>query len=105
MIYVYINKPNLHIEIHRNPECKHIHSHSTLEKQRELKLSIENCSEILHNFSVGNYRFDNKPVTRDMWLVIDFGDLDFEIAIASYIHLLVGRKYRSLAKNPPKFCC
>jgi hypothetical protein len=104
MIHVYINKPNPHIEIHRDPSCKRIRQ-NLVEDQRVIKITIENVSEILHNFVMDSYCFDNQPITRDMWLEIDFGYLDFEIAVANYIGFLVGKKYPPLAKNPPKFCC
>lgn len=96
MMMAYINYPNPHICIHRNPACSSIQMQRKRE-QRIVRLDNATLSSQLKRFSAKDYRFGAQAEINDMWLEVNFDDAEFEIAVTQYIKRILGRHYRPLA--------
>ena len=77
---------------------KHIKSN-----QRVIKINIKSLSDELREFSEYKHRFASTQELNDMWLEINFSDLDFEIAVAEYILSLLRKKYGRFSDAEPEF--
>ena len=108
MLKVYLNSPGKRVTVHRDPHCSDIQKmHKP--HQRYIRINITNIHHELQEFKnvatqagVKNeqYLFQAKPaffdgiwLKNDMWIEIDFQDEEFEMAVAGYIHRLLGQRY------------
>lgn len=95
MLTAYINYPNPHITIHADTSCSRIMQHSNA-SHRIISLDRHSLSGELERFASKEHRFASESAFNDMWLRLDFGDVDFERAIVSHIRSLVGQHYKPL---------
>jgi hypothetical protein len=92
MLKVYLNSPGKQVTVHRDPYCSDIQKmHKP--QQRYIRISITNIHHELQKFKSKQYLFRAESAFNDMWLDIDFQDEEFEMAVASYIHRLLGQYY------------
>jgi hypothetical protein len=96
MIMAYINYPNPHISIHGNSACSSIQMQGK-KGQRIARLDNSTISSQLKRFSAKDYRFGAQAEINDMWLDLNFGDVEFEVAVINYIKRILGGHYRPLA--------
>ncbi len=104
MLLVYINYPVPHMTLHHDPNCSTFRM-SKKPNQRILLINNQTISSELGKFSQAQYRFGATKELNDMWLKIDFGDEEFEHAVARHIHKLIGQHYEPLSRKPPQEHC
>lgn len=61
--------------------------------RRVVKLTIGNLSDELERFGKKYYQFASISGKNDIWLLIDFQDKEFEVAILNHIIKLLGQSY------------
>ena len=98
MIKAYINQKEACITIHRNPLCDNANVGPD-QKIRHVMLSPDSLSKELDRFRSNKHRFAEEPFVNDMWLIFDFQDPEFEIALLSHLKKLIG-----LSNNTIKSC-
>jgi hypothetical protein len=104
MIKAYINYPNPHVTIHSNLNCGNIQAQSK-PNQRYIKINTSTISRELQNFHDKKYTFAANPAGNDMWLEIDFQDLNAEQNALRDICQIVGYYYKPLRGiTPIKHC-
>ena len=96
MITVYFNYPMKKIKVHCNPSCSSIQKNQK-KSQRRISISLQNLSVELQKFGQGKYSFASKAENNDMWVEVNCQDEQFERAILSYIHRLLGKRYKPFA--------
>ena len=104
MINVYFNYPNSRVTIHQLSDCPRVHQHHSV-YQRELTVNIDTLQSVLRDFVDGNFSFGAEAQNNDVWLAIDFNDLAFEIAIANFILLQLGKRYAPFDSVNPDLHC
>ena len=92
MINVYMNYPNSSATIHQTSDCPRIHQHHS-ETQRDILINMDTIKSSLEQFLNGNVVFRSESGTNDLWLNIDFHDLEFEIAVAKFALRQLGKRY------------
>ena len=104
MIKAYINYPNPHMSIHKNPDCQMIQKNHA-PNQRIFKIDIHSFANVLMDFVDEKFVFRTEKGFNDIWLEIDFKNSEFEIAIARYILNLLGNRYSPLRSINPEIHC
>lgn len=104
MIYAYINYPNPHMTVHRDPSCKQIMSHLKLDR-RVVEINAQNLSNELMKFKMVEYKFAASREINDLWLRLDFDNYDFEIAVANYLLSLLSKNYSPFINIRPELHC
>ena len=80
MLIGYLNYPNYQVTAHFDVSCGDIHKmHKT--GQRNIRIDPATFSNEIQRFTQKEYHFSSEPDSNDMWLEIDFGDLEFELAV------------------------
>jgi hypothetical protein len=90
MIKAYIDYNDPCVTIHRNPLCVNAKVGPD-QKIRHLLLNPGSLSKELSRFRNNKHRFTEEPGMNDMWLVFDFQDSEFEMALVSHLKKLAGR--------------
>ncbi len=104
MTYAYLNLPNAQVTIHDNPSCNLIMMMHK-EHQRIIEISPANISIELKKFSAGEYPFAANAEKNDMWLIVNFKNLEFENAVIQYIHHLLSMHYKRFANANTTIHC
>lgn len=104
MLQAYFNYPEPDIVVHGDETCLQIGKHKK-GRQRTVCININSVSQELGRFAEGKHRFASRAGRNDMWLQIDFGDGDFEEAVLSYVHRLLGRYHSPFARITLKHHC
>jgi hypothetical protein len=92
MLLAYLNYPNTKISVHRDPSCRSIGKMNKA-KQRWVRINLASISDELRKFKQKQYTFAANPSANDMWIEIDFGDTDYEIATLQHVQRLIGQHY------------
>lgn len=100
MIHAYFNYPNKHIEIHELSGCAAIQQQRK-KRQRFVKIKRTTFSREVKKFE-GFYRFAAKREANDMWVQVDFGDIDFEVQVVAHLIKILSRRYRPFNGIKPK---
>ena len=90
MIKAYINYIDQSVTIHKNPHCDEAKAGPD-EKIRHVMLNPDFLSKEHDLFRKNKHRFSDEPFMGDMWLMFDFQDTEFEIALLRYLKQLIGR--------------
>ena len=90
MIKAYINYNEPSITIHTNPLCDKANV-GPEEQIRHIMLSPDFLSKEHDRFKNNKHHFTDEPNMGDMWLIFDFQDTEFEIALLNYLKKLIGR--------------
>jgi hypothetical protein len=104
MLSVYLNYPMSRVSIHRDPDCGFIRVNRK-PNQRIRRIDMANISEELRKFRDRQYPFQSTPEFNDMWLEIDFGDQEFEVAVARYVHRLLSEYHKPFADSSVSIHC
>ncbi len=104
MINVYLNYPNSAATIHQTADCPRI-SQRHSPNQRNMLLNAETLESGLKKFIHGEVLFRAEAGTNDLWLKIDFNDLEFEIALAKFILRQLGKRYAPFDRLNPEIHC
>lgn len=92
MLTAYINYPNPHVTIHAALNCGNIQQQHK-QDQRVIRLNTATVSTALARFEAKEYRFGADKTTNDMWLYVDFADIEFERAVVEHIRRILTRHY------------
>jgi hypothetical protein len=105
MIYAYINYPVPHMTIHKTPACGMIHREGYPTDRREVLINQRNVPQVLQAFSNNEYRFAAQRRFNGIWLKIDLGDQESEIATANRIFSILSAQYPPFKGKIPKIHC
>jgi hypothetical protein len=98
MIKAYFDVREPRVVVHRNPNCAH--AKVGPDRQiRHLLLNPDSLSRELARFRDNKHRFAEEPGRNDMWIILDFLDTDFEVALAGHLKRILG-----LSHDPFKSC-
>ena len=97
MIKAYINYNDPSITIHKNPLCDKANV-GPEERIRHVMLNPDFLSKEHNRFKNNKHRFTDETYMGDMWLIFDFQDAEFEIALLNYLKKLIGQN-NSTIKN------
>lgn len=92
MLDAYLNYPNSRVTAHGS-KCGHIQQ-ARKAGQRRVLLSRSTIGTELQRFVDREHTFGAQAATNDMWLTVDFNDLEFEAAVVHHIHRLLGARYK-----------
>jgi len=101
---VYINYPNPHFTIHKNPSCSDIHKNQK-SGQRIVKVNPANLKAVLSQFINNAYKFQANPQGNDLWLEINLSTPEQEIGFVHVIQAILEQQYTRLSGAPIKFHC
>jgi hypothetical protein len=101
---VYINYPNPHITVHKNPACKQIQAHQKSD-QRLVNVNDATLKKVLSAFNKDAYDFRADPQWDDMWMDISLSTPEQEIGFVHIMQAILGKRYKPLAKAPISFHC
>ena len=104
MTKAYLNYPNPHITLHRNPLCGAVQQMGK-SGQRYVRIDTLTISGELQRFQSKHYSFAAHAGANDMWIEVDFADADFERALIDYIRRLLGRHYSPFGGAPVSTHC
>ena len=103
-MYVYVNYPNPHFTIHKDPNCAQVQMHGK-PGQRVVRVRTGNLGKVLADFSEGRHKFAAHAEANDLWLDISLDTPEQEEGLVHVIQALVGRGYAPLADAPIKTHC
>lgn len=104
MTHCYINYPRPHMTLHTDLSCSDIGKMAKV-KQRKLKVTSVSFTQVLSLLSSDSFRLGSESSINDVWLVLDFGDSEFEEALARYLFRVLSLRYTPLAGSPIKTHC
>ena len=96
MLTVYVNYPCKQIRVHVG-QTSTARRKQQKTGQRVIRLTPETLSCELARFRDKEYRFSASAEFNDMWLDVDFDDVEFEMAVLRHVQKLIGRHYSPLA--------
>jgi hypothetical protein len=91
----YLNYPNPHMTLHRDSACAQIRKMHKV-NQRDVSVTRGSFTQALERLADKDFRLGADASVNDVWVSVDFGDPEFEEAVAKHIHRLLGRRYRRL---------
>lgn len=89
MIKAYINCVDLVVVIHQKPDCASAKVGPD-KNIRHVLLNSDFLSRELARFRDNKYRFAAAPDLKDMWLILDFQDSEFEVALVRHLKRVIG---------------
>lgn len=93
MIAVYYNYPNSGFTIHEGQTVEESRVHSK-PKPRIIHVTLKNLSKVVTRVTNPDFKFAAKQEENDLWMEINFGDLEFEKAFAEFILRQLGKRYK-----------
>jgi hypothetical protein len=93
-MWLYINYPNPHFTIHRNPSCHKIRVHH-VSNQRVSRVTSSNRVDFLSRLE--NIRFAAQRGLNDIWIVINLDTPEQELNLVKEIQAVIGCRYRPLS--------
>ena len=99
MTKAYLNYPNPHMTLHGDSGCAEIGKMGKA-NQRDVAITRASFTQALAQLTLRGFRLGPDASVNDVWLCVDFGDPEFEEAVARYIHRLLGRRYSRLQGTP-----
>ena len=93
MLKAYINYPNAQVTVHRDLNCTSVRQQDKA-GQRSVRLNGSNLSMELSKFSNRTYHFASETEHNDMWIEVDFGDENFELAVVDHIRWRLAVHYK-----------
>ena len=98
MIKAYLNYLDPIVTIHRRPNCD-LAKVGPEKNIRHVLIDSDSLSKELARFRNNKYRLSSEPGMCDIWLILDFQDSEFEMALVSHLKRVVG-----LLSSPIKDC-
>jgi hypothetical protein len=96
MLSAYVNYPNAHISVHSAAGCASIQQQRKTD-QRVVQLDPRTLSGELLKFEE-EHRFASEQRLNDMWLLVNFGDIEFERAVVEHVRKVLARRYKPFAQ-------
>jgi len=85
------------VSTHGNTACARVQQGQKA-GQRRLAINPATFAAEHGRLASAAYDFGSTAAVNDMWLEIDFGDRDFELAIVAFIQRLLGARYAPLGR-------
>ena len=100
----YISYGEEKITVHKFADCE-LAKVGPDEKIRHVMLNQESISRELDRFRNRKHDFSGEPGMGDMWLIFDFQDADFEMALLEYVKKLIGFSNNTIGKSATDVHC
>ena len=94
---MYVNYPNPKFSIHHDPLCSAVCKQQKTD-QRHIRIDIDSVSTELGHFANKKHTFNSDAGSNDMWIDIEFDNVEFEKSVLKYVRRLVGKHYAPLGK-------
>ena len=91
---IYVNFPNPHLTIHRDPLCGEIQKHQK-PNQRYIAVTAGTLSNVLTELIHNKHRFAPNPQENDLWLDVSLATAKHEEAFVYVLHLILAGHYGS----------
>ena len=100
----YVNYPNPHVTLHGDLKCLEI---GKMQKAQQRAVTINRASftQAINQLTSKSFQLGAQAQINDVWLSIEFGDGEFEEAVAKYACRLLGERYSPLKVAPIKKHC
>lgn len=100
----YLNYPKPHMTLHSDSTCAEI---GKMQKvgQRDVRISRASFTQAFSELTSIGFRLGAEATVNDVWLTIDFDDMQFEEAVARHVHRILGQRYSPLRAAPIKRHC
>jgi hypothetical protein len=92
---IYVNYPNPHFSLRVGVSVAD-RAHQDKRGQRVVAISPTTFSAEIARFVDMEVAFASKAELNDLWLELDFGDVEFEQRLGEYIQRLLGKRYEPL---------
>jgi hypothetical protein len=99
MLWSYFNYPNPHVTLHFQSTCSFVRPQRKA-TQRVVRIDQETLSTELQRIKSREYKFAAKAEMNDIWLAIDLGDKDLELAIVKHVHRQFAKSYKPFISAP-----
>lgn len=93
MLYIYINYPGSRFVAHNRATCGFL-APQKKPNQRRLTITAANVETELQNFREIRYKFNSTLGKLDMWIDIELGSYDKEVAVATQIGHCLAEHYK-----------
>ena len=93
----YLNYPNPHMTLHNDLACAEIAKMSKA-NQRDVAITRASFTQAIGQLTNDGFRLGADASINDFWLSVDFGDPEFEEALARYVCRLLGQRYTPLQR-------
>ena len=103
-MWVYINYPNPHFTVHRDPSCQMIQMHGKA-GQRVRRVSTHTLGDFLSELIQERMRFAAQSGLNDLWIEVRLDTPAQDGALVHVAQAILGRRYRPLATAPIKTHC
>jgi hypothetical protein len=104
MLRAYIDYPVPTFTCHLSEDCHFFHRPEA-PGHRLVKINTQTVSKELQNFKDGHYRFAAQAGLDSLWLEVDFGDEDFELAVVRHVRTLLMARYSPFETAEVKVHC
>ena len=95
-MWVYVNYPNPHFTMHRDPSCQMIQIHGK-PGQRVRRVNMHSLGDFLSDLIGERMQFASQSGFNDVWLEIKLHTPEQEIGLAYVAQAIIGRRYTPLA--------
>lgn len=96
---VYVNYPDPHFTMHRDPHCPEIRKNQK-PGQRRVVVHMGTLGQVLSDFISSKYRFASNRTANDLWLEISLATPEQEKGVVYVIQALLGLRYTPFADAP-----
>ncbi len=93
MTIAYFSYPTSSVTVHNDPKCRHIRLHRK-EGQRSVSMNLVNLSRELGHFDSKDHQFGSIAAVNDMWLEVQCGDPEFDLAVTHLVRRILGKRYK-----------
>jgi len=95
-MWVYVNYPNPHFTVHRDPSCAMIQMQGK-PNQRVHRVTMYTLGDFLAQVIDGKMRFAAQTEFNDLWLDVKLDTPKQEIGLVHMLQAILGRRYSPLA--------
>jgi hypothetical protein len=103
-MWVYINYPNPHFTVHRDPSCRTIQMHGK-PGQSVRRVSMYTLGDLVSEVAAGKIRFAAQSGFNDLWVETRLDTPDQEIGLVHVLQAILGRQHRPVATAPSNIHC
>ncbi len=97
MLNVYFNYPNGVVSMHSVASCGSVRPQRKA-GQRLIEISKASLTRELQRFKDREHKFASTAEKNDLWVKIDLGDVELEVAVAKHVHRQLAKNYKPFAQ-------
>lgn len=105
MIKAFFNQPNPHVTIHASMACGFINRSVSKETRREIKINLLNLRHEMSKFEKHEIPFTATVGLNSLWVTVNLGNKEKEIAVVHEITRLLGDRYKAFRGIKPNIHC